>query len=285
MSCETEFSYRTGGDQFALLQSQARKTEELCSAFSLACERNLGFSVTLSGGGVLLKTDYVLPVPESVHAIHAAAADVLALAKHDGRNTVLWLSSADAQPDPYTADAARQLYLNLAKVNAAQARTMEVESRIDALTGLYNRRGFDDIFGRLAESSARNRKPLGLIYLDSDSLKGINDAEGHEAGDRFIVDLSMVLRSVVRRSDFVFRWGSDEFAVILEPTEVSKAFILAERIRTEVAARTQGTVSVGVYHGIPKDAAAAVRAADEAMYAAKREGKNKVKSIEQDMRS
>ena len=101
-----------------------------------------------------------------------------------------------------------------------------------------------------------------------------------DAGDRFIVDLSTVLRSVVRRSDFVFRWGADEFAVVLEPTEVDTAAVLAERIRSEVAAKTKGAVSVGVYHGIPKDMEDAVRLADEAMYAAKRAGKNNVQSID-----
>ena len=151
---------------------------------------------------------------------------------------------------------------------------MEVESRVDSLTGLFNRRGFDEIFGRLVDGSQRTGRPLGLIYLDSDSLKRINNEGGHEAGDRFIVDLASVLRSVVRRADFIFRWGGDEFAVILEGGEAERAVVLGERIREAVSKRTEGTVSIGVYCGVPDDAGQAVRIADVALYAAKDAGKD-----------
>ena len=279
LSGDVKSAYRTGGDQYALLQVDRQRTWGLCDEFRLECERTLGFEVTVSGGGVVIDPDCVLPTAQSVHLLSGAVAEVQATAKHSGRNSILWLEATDADPEPAISETARKLFLNLAKINAAAAREMEVESRIDVLTGLYNRRGFEDIFGREVEVASRTNNPLALIYLDSDSLKQINDQDGHEAGDRFIVDMSTVLRSVVRRSDFVFRWGADEFAVVLEPTEVDTASVLAERIRAEVAAKTKGTVSVGIYHGIPKSTEDAVRLADEAMYAAKRAGKNNVRSI------
>lgn len=153
---------------------------------------------------------------------------------------------------------------------------MEVESRVDALTGLYNRRGFDEIFSRMVEVAQRTGRPIALIYMDSDSLKTINDQHGHEAGDRFIVDLASILRSVARRSDFIFRWGADEFAVLLESGNESKATTFAQRLRKAVAERTTGTVSVGIYCGTPENASEAVRAADAAMYSAKSQGKDRV---------
>jgi len=112
--------------------------------------------------------------------------------------------------------------------------------------------------------------------MDSDSLKSINDRDGHEAGDRFIVDLASILRNVARRSDFNFRWGADEFAVVLESGNAARAATLAERLREAVAERTGGTVSIGIYCGVPESTEDAVRIADAAMYDAKRRGKDRV---------
>jgi predicted signal transduction protein with EAL and GGDEF domain len=96
------------------------------------------------------------------------------------------------------------------------------------------------------------------------------------AGDGFILQLATVLKSVARRSDFIFRWGADEFAFIPEGTTAETAVGLAERLRTAVEERTAGTISVGIYHGIPSSADEALAAADAAMYAAKQGGKNRV---------
>jgi len=157
---------------------------------------------------------------------------------------------------------------------------MEVESKTDFLTGLYNRRGFEDIFRRLSEASRRNNNPIALIYMDSDTLKQINDAKGHDAGDRFIVDMSTVLSDVVRGSDFISRWGADEFAVIVDNTTEQKALALAKRIHRAIADRTEGTVSVGFYCGVPRSTEEAVQKADEAMYRVKRSGKNGIELAE-----
>lgn len=266
--------YRIGGDQYALQNTDMAKVEELRHAIKIVSERQVQVPLTLSGGGVCIDRDLLVVSDESVHALYGAAANLLTLAKQQGRDRVLWITSSKSSAE--TSEVAEQLYRELARIGACRARKMEVESKVDALTGLYNRRGFEDIFNRMVEASQRAARPLALIYLDSDSLKSINDRHGHEAGDRFIIDLASILRSVARQSDFVFRWGADEFAIVLESGSESRALILAQRLRKAVAERTEGTVSVGIYCGIPTNVSEAIQAADEAMYLAKKQGKDRV---------
>jgi len=104
----------------------------------------------------------------------------------------------------------------------------------------------------------------------------MNDIHGHEAGDRFIIDLASILRGVVRGMDFIFRWGADEFIVVIEGADTGKARALANRIRAAVEERTDGTVSIGIYMGIPENVEDPVNSADRAMYKAKRGGGNRV---------
>lgn len=272
---ESGWSGLVGRGRFAWLQVDESRVREIGREFRQGCERVFGCRVSMSGGGVRFCPLTIVCTQETSLAIFEAAAEMLALASQRGEGTCLWLTAA-AGGDHHTVAAGRRLYRNLARINAAMVRRMEMESRVDSLTGLYNRRGFDDIFDRRLGSVARFKQPLSLIYLDSDNLKGINDNKGHEAGDRFIVQLAAVLKSVVRRSDFISRWGADEFAVIPECTTAETAVSLAERLRTAVEERTAGTISVGIYHGIPSSADEALAAADAAMYAAKQGGRNRV---------
>ena len=268
--------YRIGGDHFGILGAAGEiDAEQLRGTVALMSERRLGVCVTLSGGAVRAHPAVLGDPNASVDILYAAASELLALAKQLGRDRVLWLTNED-EAGPDVLRVATRMYRRLAEASAARSRQMETESRIDALTGLYNRRGFDDVFGRMAEASQRRGSPLTLIYMDSDSLKEINDSGGHEAGDRFIVDLASILRSTVRGSDSVFRWGSDEFAVVLEQADAPRALSLAERIRQAVAERTEGTVSIGIYSGVPEGPEAAVREADKAMYSAKGQGKDRI---------
>ena len=218
---------------------------------------------------------------ETVKAVYATAMDLLGLAKQHGRDRIYWLAAEASDSLEMTALTLR-FYRELARINSARVRQMEIESRIDVVTGLLNRRSFDDVFHRLVEAAQRNRSPLALIYLDSDSLKGINDSQGHAAGDRFIVDLSGILRDVVRSSDLVFRWGADEFVVVLENAAGETAQALAERFREAVANKAEGTISIGIYCGVPRDNDQAVRVADRAMYAAKQRGGNCIYSGDPD---
>jgi diguanylate cyclase (GGDEF)-like protein len=157
-------------------------------------------------------------------------------------------------------------------------------SRTDALTGLANARG---LFDRLHVELTRSRRygePLALLLVDLDGLKRINDRYGHRAGDEAIVGVADVIRAQLRRSDVGARWGGDEFAVLAPNTSKEATLALAERIRALIADGTRWrlTGSVGVSAMNPRIAGHAVdvptlmRAADTAMYEAKRRGRNRV---------
>ena len=166
-----------------------------------------------------------------------------------------------------------------------QADRLAELSHTDALTGLSNARGlFDRLDAELARS-VRYREPLALLLVDLDGLKGINDRYGHRAGDEAIRSLADVIRSQLRQSDIGARWGGDEFAVLAPNTSEAAALALAERIRASIpeqGARWTLSGSVGVATIDPKtdgkivDSATLMRAADAAMYEAKRRGRNRV---------
>ena len=266
-------AYRIGVDRFALVnlpEEQGHPTID-----GLFGPRLRGAAI--AGGGVVVDSACLIPGEATVRLLLGAAAELLTLSAKGGGNRLLWIGREESDPSE-PGGVGERLYRDLARVNATRARQLEIDSRVDPLTGLYNRRGFDEVFGRMVEAARRSSRPLALLFLDCDTLKVINDQGGHEAGDRFILALARVLRSVVRRSDFIVRWGADEFAVALEDGETTKARVLAERLRTEVEARTEGTISIGIYSGVPAEAAEAVGAADAAMYEAKKRGRNVVVS-------
>ena len=271
-------AYRIGGDQFGVIGCGTEKAGmEIQAALKLLAQRQLDLQLTISGGGIAPPDDSLSGDAETVKAVYATAMDLLGLAKQHGRDRIYWLAAEASDSLDMTALTLR-FYRELARINNARVQQMEIESRIDVVTGLLNRRSFNDTFHRLVEAAQRNRSPLALLYIDSDSLKRINDSQGHAAGDRFIVDLSSILRDVVRSSDLVFRWGADEFAVVLENAAVETTQALAERIREAVENKTEGTVSIGIYCGVPDDNDLPIRVADRAMYAAKDQGKNRIHS-------
>jgi two-component system cell cycle response regulator len=158
----------------------------------------------------------------------------------------------------------------------------------DALTGLLNRRAFVEAVDRERARSDRHSFPLSLLLLDIDHFKRANDEYGHAVGDIVLQGVADVLMSVARRSDFVARWGGEEFVVALPQTGEAGARIAAERVRRAIAAAThripdgrplQVTASIGVaYADAPWSMEALINAADEAMYSAKARGRNRVES-------
>jgi diguanylate cyclase (GGDEF)-like protein len=152
----------------------------------------------------------------------------------------------------------------------------------DVLTGLSNRREFEDRFGYELERSVRSGQPMGLVVLDLDWFKEINDRFGHNAGDRALKKLSAVLTEETRRIDEVARLGGEEFAVVAPAAGEEEAYRLAERLRRAVkAAFVQGpqplTVSCGIATFPASGASASdlLRAADRALYAAKDLGRDR----------
>jgi diguanylate cyclase (GGDEF)-like protein len=155
----------------------------------------------------------------------------------------------------------------------------------DGLTGLLNHRRSHEVLLEEIKRAERYHRPLSILMLDVDSFKQFNDTYGHPQGDAFLCTIAHILRSSVRNVDHVGRYGGEEFLIILPETVRSDAFILAERIRESVANEefivgdgsvVRKTISIGV-SAYPMDAASSselVQLADEALYRAKRSGKN-----------
>ncbi|MBK6304997.1 MAG: GGDEF domain-containing protein [Gemmatimonadetes bacterium] len=173
------------------------------------------------------------------------------------------------------------------------------ESALDPLTGLANRKAFDEYISRSIELHSLLGQPASLMMIDVDNFKGINDQFGHPAGDTALRQVANVLsKTFLRRVDFVCRYGGDEFAVILQETAIGNAQLLAERLRRQVQelrpielppppagepvdpdapAAPQLTLSIGVAElAVGDDATAWVKRADGALYQSKRAGRDTV---------
>ena len=155
-------------------------------------------------------------------------------------------------------------------------------ARTDPLTGLHNRRGFEELFDTELERARRGARPLSVIVCDLDAFKGVNDRFGHAAGDRALEKLSAILERAKRRVDTAARIGGEEFAVIAPDSDQHAAYILAERMRRDVRERFAHepyplTLSIGLAtfprHGT--SAESLIGGADEALYAAKKLGRNR----------
>lgn len=170
-----------------------------------------------------------------------------------------------------------------------QADQLAELSETDPLTALLNARGFTTRLRNELKRAKRSRESISLLFLDLDGLKDINDRHGHRAGSAALRQVAGVIRSELRASDAAARWGGDEFVVVAPSTANEAALALAERIRRRISeqiapwsGRQSMTVSIGVatingsLSGTPSDSVALMRAADNAVYEAKRRGKNTV---------
>jgi diguanylate cyclase (GGDEF)-like protein len=159
----------------------------------------------------------------------------------------------------------------------------------DGLSGLMNRRAFDEHFLFVCHQAKRERRSVALFMIDIDHFKGYNDQWGHQAGDHALRGVAAAIGRLARRPlDLAARFGGDEFAVILYDLEFSHAQYLAERLRESVQNLGSGTenwpspevtVSVGVGFAVPgsgNDSDGILKMADEALYEAKRAGRNRV---------
>jgi diguanylate cyclase (GGDEF)-like protein len=160
---------------------------------------------------------------------------------------------------------------------------LERLSVTDGLTGLYNRRRLMETLTDETRRSQRLKHTFAVLMVDVDHFKKYNDSFGHQAGDTVPTKVAALLREATREVDFVARYGGEEFLILLPETGMGEALDIAERIRTRIAAEVfhgrHMTVSIGVsefpLHG--ENADHVVGAADEALYEAKREGRDKVR--------
>ncbi len=155
----------------------------------------------------------------------------------------------------------------------------------DELTGLSNHGHFQELLALEIEEVRRYHDPAALIILDLDDFKSINDTYGHQQGDVVLTQVAHALRETSREVDFPARYGGEEMALILPHTDLDGAYAIAERVRAAIEAlkipRLDGqgqlrvTASVGVSTSTDGDKDAVIADADAALYAAKRQGKNR----------
>jgi diguanylate cyclase (GGDEF)-like protein len=178
-----------------------------------------------------------------------------------------------------------QLELTVAQRTAElveKNRELEALSVTDRLTRLYNRLFLDRVLEREFAAVERSGRSFALILLDIDKFKQVNDSFGHHAGDAVLVALAEILRERVRGSDVAGRWGGEEFLVICPDTDLSGAAQAAETLRRRIEGFAfprvgQCTASFGVAAYLPGDTSASVgERADQALYAAKAGGRNRV---------
>jgi two-component system cell cycle response regulator len=166
---------------------------------------------------------------------------------------------------------------------------MSIEMAItDPLTGLYNRRYMERHLATLIEQAAARGKPLTALVIDIDYFKSVNDTYGHDAGDDVLREFATRIRKSVRNIDLACRYGGEEFVIVMPETDMAVATIVAERLRRRIASESfpiqQGartiavTISIGIatLDSTDDNVATLLKRADQALYRAKRDGRNRV---------
>jgi diguanylate cyclase (GGDEF)-like protein len=191
-------------------------------------------------------------------------------------NLALYLSMALGMQLMTFEDMTYELRLTNRRLESAQDELRDLVTR-DALTGCRNRRFFDEVIGREIQRHRRYRIPLSLMFIDVDRFKAVNDTLGHEAGDRVLQQVAAFLINNVREADDVFRWGGDEFLILM-----SCSLVQAERkaieLKMDFAHSDAGALPSGVGLSVgcaevtseARDIMAIVKTADGKMYQDKR---------------
>jgi diguanylate cyclase (GGDEF)-like protein len=194
---------------------------------------------------------------------------------------------ASRQPTAYAPDQVRLLERLASQIavpveNSRLYAKAEQRARIDELTGLFNRRHFDESVKMEIDRHARYRSMMSLIFLDLDFFKAYNDQQGHTAGDRVLELIGRLIDAALRNTDLAFRYGGDEFAIILPQSTTEDAFLVAERVRGRIAAEmSKRDIKISASLGLaswPSDGVTSdelVNAADRALYYAKETGGNR----------
>lgn len=190
-----------------------------------------------------------------------------------------WLSLRIAHGVLTTLDAAQTALRR-------QMETAELLARTDALTGLANRRAFDEVAQLEIQRAQRYGTPLTLVMADLDHFKAINDCHGHDAGDSVLQDFARILSASVRTVDLVGRWGGEEFAILMPGTDLQEATQAAERMRRQVeqsalslaegSCRYTASFGVAAFRSDMPTLASLLGRADAALYRAKAGGRNRV---------
>ncbi|MDO9018548.1 MAG: sensor domain-containing diguanylate cyclase [Deltaproteobacteria bacterium] len=210
------------------------------------------------------------------------------------RDKALGTLTLCAQRKSAFPDAIRQLlgvlasHASVTLANAASVRRLEEMATTDPMTGHLNKRALETEFEQRLRSAARFGRTLGLIVLDIDKFKTVNDTYGHAFGDVVIKGLGAVLTRCRRETDVIARFGGEEFVVVCEQTDAAGTFLLAERIREELqrevfhsehgAVKVTCSLGVSAFPGDGDTRGVLFERADQALYAAKHNGRNQTRS-------
>jgi two-component system cell cycle response regulator len=179
----------------------------------------------------------------------------------------------------------KKRYTERLRDNVQQSIEMAIT---DPLTSLYNRRYMESHLSALVDQAASRGKPLTALVLDIDHFKSVNDTHGHDAGDDVLREFATRVRKSIRGIDLACRLGGEEFVIIMPETDMGVATIVAERLRRRIASEAfpihQGakalevTISIGIaaLDAADDNAASILKRADQALYRAKRDGRNRV---------
>lgn len=166
-------------------------------------------------------------------------------------------------------------------IDITAKKELEKLATIDKLTGIYNRRRFEEFLQIEMEVAKRHSQPLSLILVDIDHFKSVNDTYGHQTGDMVLSQTTKIISQNLRKSDIFGRWGGEEFVVICPQTNKSEAFVLAEKLRTAIEKHEfkkvgHKTICLGIAELEHEDnEKTLVEKADKALYEAKNGGRNK----------
>lgn len=161
-------------------------------------------------------------------------------------------------------------------------KELEHMASTDPLTKLFNRSKLNDVLDKEMALSHAIASPLSIIFLDIDNFKLVNDTYGHDVGDKVLVDIAKIIKSVTRANDIAARWGGEEFMITLQSTDAAIASLLAEKLRVAVEEYTfaivgELTISLGVTeYRYTEDEESFIKRVDKALYEAKEKGRNQV---------
>lgn len=258
-----------------------------CMLGGPAPEFTIGAEQDQHGARVVLRTGEPLFVPHTDSSRHcdprmtrmlgAASAHYQPILGPSGPRGALAVSWRDPRPELGTHAA---LLLEVLAAEAASAleradllQRLEELSRTDELTGLPNRRAWEELFAREQRVAVRNRQPLAVAMLDLDHFKAYNDLHGHVAGDRILLAVAERWKAALRDTDVLARWGGEEFGLLLPGCDPDRADALIRRLRGRLPDGV--TFSAGLADAGPLTRAdEVVAAADRALYEAKASGRN-----------
>jgi diguanylate cyclase len=224
--------------------------------------------------------DTEIPAIIDVREVHQLSSALRGM-QHALQQREAALAAANAELESRVLERTSQLEAAREELQRAN-QSLEALAQRDALTGLYNRRTADATLLREIARHQRTGGALALALLDVDRFKSINDSHGHQTGDVVLKQVANTLLESCRSTDFVARFGGEEFVVLLPDTPPEGAAVVAEKLRATIEAAaigpTRATVSIGLAPHVERyaDELAALGAADEALYAAKRGGRNRV---------